>query len=374
MTDELLAAIGAAPDDDAPRLVWADREGGERGELVVLQCALARHDLPRADRKRFLAREKELLDAHAFAWSGGQRHARFVRGFVESLRISLADLVTKLEELFRTWPTLTELDVHSLTEATNRFIGPTPNEAWDAAEHGLRYLFGRLPPDRITSLEISSHVWESGDWSDPSSVMHFDDRLLAILEAAPSLKHLRRLGLTDTGITTRHIRALSRFGLERLHLGSHRLGGAGCVALLKECPTITRLAVWAGTPRLTGAELTTLLDSREVSRLKELDLHSNELTHDDLATIGACWGLRNLERLAIGYARVTDYTALHAIERSHHLRNLRELDLYGIKAGLAAIDEPTFADSLRVVRLHTNTTDLDMFPRLTALERVEAGG
>ena len=32
--DPLLDAILANPDDDAPRLVWADREGGERGELV----------------------------------------------------------------------------------------------------------------------------------------------------------------------------------------------------------------------------------------------------------------------------------------------------------------------------------------------------
>jgi hypothetical protein len=36
--------------------VWADREGGERGELVVIQCALARAGDPALAR-----REAELL-------------------------------------------------------------------------------------------------------------------------------------------------------------------------------------------------------------------------------------------------------------------------------------------------------------------------
>ena len=38
----LLEECAARPDDDAPRLAWADLVGGERGELVVLQCDLAR--------------------------------------------------------------------------------------------------------------------------------------------------------------------------------------------------------------------------------------------------------------------------------------------------------------------------------------------
>ncbi len=38
----MLAQCVADPDDDEPRLVWADAVGGERGELVVLQCDLAR--------------------------------------------------------------------------------------------------------------------------------------------------------------------------------------------------------------------------------------------------------------------------------------------------------------------------------------------
>jgi hypothetical protein len=34
--DALLEACRVAPDGDAPRLVWADAVGGERGGLVVI--------------------------------------------------------------------------------------------------------------------------------------------------------------------------------------------------------------------------------------------------------------------------------------------------------------------------------------------------
>ncbi|MBA3499354.1 MAG: hypothetical protein H0T65_03220, partial [Deltaproteobacteria bacterium] len=46
---EILAECAANPDDDAPRLVWADLVGGERGELVVIQCDLARGGLTAAE-------------------------------------------------------------------------------------------------------------------------------------------------------------------------------------------------------------------------------------------------------------------------------------------------------------------------------------
>ncbi|MCC6524720.1 MAG: TIGR02996 domain-containing protein [Polyangiaceae bacterium] len=65
----LLAAIYAAPDDDAARLAYADllcARGDPRGELVALQLRRARGEAaPRA-----LAREQALLRAHAAEWLG----------------------------------------------------------------------------------------------------------------------------------------------------------------------------------------------------------------------------------------------------------------------------------------------------------------
>jgi uncharacterized protein (TIGR02996 family) len=56
----LRAAVYAAPDDDAPRLALADyllERGDARGDLVRVQCAIARGD----QSEMLLARERELL-------------------------------------------------------------------------------------------------------------------------------------------------------------------------------------------------------------------------------------------------------------------------------------------------------------------------
>jgi uncharacterized protein (TIGR02996 family) len=87
MTDDsaLLAAIRAAPADDAPRLVyadWLDEHGHpERAEFIRVQCELARRDDP-----ALLRREAELLAAHHDAFAGPHLapsfRFRFGRGFI----------------------------------------------------------------------------------------------------------------------------------------------------------------------------------------------------------------------------------------------------------------------------------------------------
>jgi uncharacterized protein (TIGR02996 family) len=80
----LRAAVYAAPDDDAPRLVLADyllARGDSRGELIAVQCKIARGD--RSD--ALLAREQELLDARkgpvVMGWERG-----FARAVLEADR------------------------------------------------------------------------------------------------------------------------------------------------------------------------------------------------------------------------------------------------------------------------------------------------
>jgi uncharacterized protein (TIGR02996 family) len=87
---QLVADCRANPDDDAPRLVWADAVGGERGELVVLQCELARGLGSLAGHRELRAREGELIAAHGQAWGeleGVANRAEFRRGFVETVTI-----------------------------------------------------------------------------------------------------------------------------------------------------------------------------------------------------------------------------------------------------------------------------------------------
>ena len=89
--DELMAQCVASPDSDAPRLVWADAVGGERGELVVLQCRLAKGVVDRDEWRALRARERDLIAAHGAVWSGLAHESPcrcvFRRGFVEAFEI-----------------------------------------------------------------------------------------------------------------------------------------------------------------------------------------------------------------------------------------------------------------------------------------------
>ncbi|MCX5746805.1 MAG: TIGR02996 domain-containing protein [Proteobacteria bacterium] len=82
MLDVLRAAIFAAPDDDAPRMVYADallERGDPRGELIVLQL-----------RGVDPIRQAELVATHQAAWLGALAPALsevvFERGFLARCR------------------------------------------------------------------------------------------------------------------------------------------------------------------------------------------------------------------------------------------------------------------------------------------------
>jgi uncharacterized protein (TIGR02996 family) len=156
---ELLKAVLAAPDDDAPRLIyadWLDEHGRpERAEFVRVQCALARLPKPPASTRliedgweprlghpslkeeqaaehcrALCRRERELLTGHAPCWlaapglkvtgclvpkdgsppscwwqlPGGQISAAFRRGFVESVMTTAALWLTHADVVMAAQP------------------------------------------------------------------------------------------------------------------------------------------------------------------------------------------------------------------------------------------------------------------------------
>lgn len=161
---DFMAAIYAAPDDDVPRLVFADwlQEHGEeeRGDFIRVQCEMAAIPIPpdsetiglrssvREQKLRALldwkkryrktyyvlrARERELLEAHRYSWTdgllgpdwkvcglgdetgsvvveftrAGERTGvfalKFSRGFVAEVTCTAEDWLTRHEDLVRCW-------------------------------------------------------------------------------------------------------------------------------------------------------------------------------------------------------------------------------------------------------------------------------
>src|SRR5262249_50637437 len=108
----LLAAIRADPEDDAPRLVFADwleeDDQPERAELIRVQCEAAR--LPEGDKERRAKekRAKALLGAHKHVWFGPlpkrftckEIHwCRIDRGFVADLCGPAEDVLKYAEDI-----------------------------------------------------------------------------------------------------------------------------------------------------------------------------------------------------------------------------------------------------------------------------------
>jgi uncharacterized protein (TIGR02996 family) len=120
---DLVAAVAAAPDDDAPRLVYADwliERGDPLGELVALQCALARAeaaDEGMEGEARAIERERALRRMNEDRWFGPLRaiaEAGWVmrRGFVEHMTAWRArDFVDHAAEIVGRAPLLRSLAI-----------------------------------------------------------------------------------------------------------------------------------------------------------------------------------------------------------------------------------------------------------------------
>lgn len=278
MTDALLDAILAAPDDDAPRLVWADREGGERGELVVVQCALAK-PLERADRDRLQAREKELL-ARFPLLSGFE----FRRGFVEHLTIERDKLQAQLDAIFPQFPTLRSLDVRPLLASIPN-DGPAPQQVWDGSVAPIRDLFARIPSGRITRLVTAPSVSVESDWSGSGYADYHGAEFMALLAEAPALAGLTELELWASGLNanaTPHFTKLRQLTL--LRIDDHFYDGPSLVALLRAIPTLRTLMLSEGHPG-AGSWIRTLVHAPEFEQLTKLEVRASDLYQEDRAAL-----------------------------------------------------------------------------------------
>jgi uncharacterized protein (TIGR02996 family) len=321
MSNVGLEAILALPADDAPRLVWADCEGGARGELVVVQCALAGRALSREDRRRLKARETQLL-AESWRFDGLGRGMRgtFVRGFVERVSMDFASLsLEALDDLWTRAPLCSFLQLGALSPNVSAEEGPRPEAAWAEVAERLAKAFAAFPQARVLGISASAVVHEpdesylsEGISDDPGSWYGFGDDFVRLVASAASLSSLTDLCIYRGELTARAIPQLARLPrLRRLH-GDLWLRGADAVALLRAVPSLRQFGPWSS--GLRGAELKTLLDTPEVERLTELDLADNSLGEEDLVELGSCAKLSGLERLGLAGLKSSFGSGLRVLE------------------------------------------------------------
>jgi hypothetical protein len=297
------AAVRAAPDDDAPRLAWARAQGGPRGELVEVQCALARGDATPERR----AREAELLAEHGAAWAApvvfalGAHRWRFVRGFVEHVEITAA-------RFLRRPGLLAETLVRSLRVAE--------------LDGRLGELLCAPGLAALTALDLSDD--------------HLDDQDATLLAQA-ELPGLRALELAGNDLDDRGVEELARARgprrLERLGLAGNVVELDGVRALAASPLPLVELDL--AQPARADAEPGNSIGPAALAALvtrpwRRLVLSGNPVVNAGAEVLaGADLGLEEL----VAVAAHIGPSGAFALAASPHLAGLRRLDLGGNPLG-----------------------------------------
>ncbi len=276
VTDDLLEACRLTPDDDVPRLVWADAVGGERGEFVVIQCDLARGGLAPAEAAARRRRERELLKAYGREWSGFGAYPprlEFRRGFVEAIQLDVRKFVEYGEEIFQRAPLLRSLNAIGLSDPLDK----------------LRRLFGSPAFSRLHGLDL----WGLG--SERQS-----DEAVRVLVESGTLARLGALGISESRLSDASMHYLAASGelehLERLWLRNLRLLPN---RLLDNGAFVNdgRLAVLARALHVKSLAGFGLAYADQLPAVTELE--SEEVTDDTLTALGRSRVAATIEELRV---------------------------------------------------------------------------
>jgi uncharacterized protein (TIGR02996 family) len=314
--DPLLAAVLAAPDDDAPRLVyadWLDEHGQpERAAFIRNQVELAR--LPTYDPRREVLGRKagRLLDLHQGEWLAelptidGVTWGEFERGFMSSVSVrSVAQFDRAAARIWAAAP------VHAL-------------ELRDAGRIGRTRPYAALRAVRLR--QASSARWLEEFLHSPfvSTVrtldltgLELENDGVALLARSTALGNLRELILDDNLVGVRGIEALARarFRLTRLSVRGMSGGEA-----------------YSDDPAVRSEGVAAIAGSHRFRDLESLDLSGNEIDDEALAALVQSPHLVNLRELVLANNELTDVGLEVLAEEGWEVR-LEHLDLSGNPIG-----------------------------------------
>src|SRR5262245_21920719 len=277
----LLADVIGAPDDDAPRLVyadWLDEHGqAERAELIRVQCELACAEPWTPRRRELSARAKALLSpANLQAWAvplGFKPYENnFRRGFVERDCFAPSRFLELAPAIFQRSP-LRQVDLMTPDAAGDAYSGvlSTKEERLREKLVGSELLgpareltLFDLGPDTARRLARSKHLGRLEELSlcggpaadaleviatgrlsglrrlglsthnDPPPATPRDDALAALAASAlgPQLTEIYLRGMNVTAAGMAHLASGRWSALRTVHLSDNPIGDAGVEALL----------------------------------------------------------------------------------------------------------------------------------------------
>jgi uncharacterized protein (TIGR02996 family) len=307
--NDFLRAIIAHPEDDLPRLVYADwleERGDPRGEFIRLQFALRDPDLDPRVRHQMTVREQELLTVHETEWLGELAPLKalctFRRGFPDELTIGAGPFLERAGRLVRgstvravtlqkvgdLLPTLTR---SAALEGLTRLSFPDGVLADADIEHlaACRFLTTLTELDLVANrIGISGARRLAASPNFPNlralTLDHnpIEDLGLDALAASPNFPALTSLAVRSCDLHASGVKCLTTaplFGrLHALALDANALGNPGLQMLARARPSaaLTVLSLSRTTSNSLG--LRPLAASSVVAGLQHFDLRHNQIT------------------------------------------------------------------------------------------------
>jgi uncharacterized protein (TIGR02996 family) len=335
-----LQAIQEDPDDDTPRLVYADwleeqggSDGADRAEFIRTQVELARltDDDPRC--ATLEGRAAALLARHAQAWAGPMPEWvsgwEFHRGFLSVLRIDGGKFLARALAGY--------VSVPSQRQVLRR-VGRLLDEA--AAVFPLRLVqqvrLADLPGWWVSGLDVGLGAAQA--------FLH-----------SPYLAGLRQLDLSGNHLGNGGMEVLTSL-LEPLRLRALNLSGNALfrvegVRALAHSAAVARLCTLELAGNLLGpAGVRALLAGPHSVQWSVLNLDTSEVGDEGVQTLAAARDLAGLTRLNLNNNRIGDDGA-RALAGSPYLGQLTELALlnnWSISTGQRLVLRKRFGDRVRL--------------------------
>lgn len=317
---EFMPAIHADPDDDVPRLIYADwleDRGDPRGEFIRVQCELADRRTPYFRREELEQRERELLARHEAEWAaplrGWVNHWKFRRGFPDEILLTEWAFLTHADTLYRLVPATAlrlqfagphlrrVLDCPSLRivrrlDLSDHYLGAAGVKALAEAPHlpalreldlGATGVSGAATEILAQSPNLSRVIWlrladRAAERGNPTVRFLADGILADALAASPYLRQLGTLDLRhqlmeSAGFPTL-VLAQQLPSLHTLWLEGNRIDDEAVIAAAQS-PLIARLhTLGLGGNELTDWGILALAESPYFSRIKYVNVTGNAIS------------------------------------------------------------------------------------------------
>jgi uncharacterized protein (TIGR02996 family) len=343
-----LRGILADPDDDAPRLIyadWLDEHGdADRAEFIRSQVRLARTDCVESEYRELAERAEDLKRTHQVEWVNQLPQFPevnwevFERGFISTVKFdSPGAFFASARHVFASAP-IREIRLH-------QFYWPDATRlATSRHVHGIRVLDlndgNRIGNQGVEALMRSPHLAGLHTLKlGRNSLGSAGARAVADSGHVRGLRILKmeRNDMYDDGLRfLAASRALA--GLETLDLDRTRTGDDGVKALARSKYLGGLRTLYLSYNLISDAGLTALACSEAATELQDLFLQGNAITDVGVAELSNSPMFARLERVFLRENKIGDAGAA-ALARSPYFEHLRELYLGGNRISGQAGDQ-----------------------------------